>query len=322
VIKGIRNRARLAVSLSGVVVLSLVGSGGASAATPSWDITVTPSPAAVSAGADAGYIVTIRNTGKSNISQVYLTDTTLGTNGTAAQPPVILPTTYAVPSQGSCDAPGVRLSCALGAIRSNRSASVTVAFSTGANATFTRIFEANTTGVAGDNPGSSHGDVLQALGSTTVGSATDPNFAGRFVIDPEAVNDSTALGATNRQSTKVTPPVGAIGVSVADGTSNLTCPASNPCWSEASEIHVANGAVFTKGFKVEVGIYKDLSQTVHGVYHEFDSPHGTVAGESITTTCSKTTPPKTVPCLSVDKQPGGNVVVILWLIENGKIRVY
>jgi uncharacterized repeat protein (TIGR01451 family) len=309
-----------------MLTLSTLGIGSVSAATPSWEMSVTPTPAKVSAGADAGYVVTIKNTGKSNISQVFLTDALAHADGTPAIPDAILDTTYVASSQGSCDPAGTRLDCTLGAIRSGRSATVVVAFSTGTNAILQRVFEANTTGVAGDNPGSSHGDVLQSVGTTTTG--TGDNFSGRFIKDDVLiVRDSEALSTANLQSTKVTAPKGAIGVSVADegDTTAITCPAPVTCSTPTSEIHVDNGAFFKDGFKVEVGAYK-FSGQVPAVYHEFDSPRlvggVTVVGETITANCPKNGTPSAnqIPCFSVNKVGGGDIVVVLWLKENGKIR--
>jgi uncharacterized repeat protein (TIGR01451 family) len=307
--------AAMTLALSGLAI------GSASAATPSWTMSVTSMPASVSVGADAGYRVTISNNGKSNISQVYLTDALVALDGTPAIPGTILSTTYAASTQGSCDAPGVRLTCSLGAIRSGRSASVTVAYASTSDPTFRRIFEANTTGVAGDKSGSSHGDVLQHAGTTLTGSGAD--FAGRFIIDQVLTVGNAPFGAGNNQSTSVNAPQGVIGVSVQDGTLGDACPTAAPCWSETSEIHVDNGAVYRNGFSAAIGIYKDLSQTVHGFYHRFDSPHldGAI-GEYVTATCPKSGTPSAsqIPCLTVTKLSGGSVSIQIWLKENGTIR--
>lgn len=327
-----RIRRRLVLSATLVVALSGLGGGSATAATPSWnDSFVTATPPKVSAGANAGYTVTIINSGMSNLSQVFLTEV-LQTNDTVpveAIPPAYLPINYIDQSQGSCEplsSDGV-LYCALGAIRAGRSATVTVAYPTGANATLKRIFEVNTTGVAGDNQGSSHGDVLQLVGTTTIGSSAD--FSGRFIgaVAPDLiVKNSLVLGTSNRQSTKVTAPGGAIGVNVEDGAGFSPLPCSG-CWSETSEIHVNSGTYYDAGFKVEIGIYKTPASAVHGVYHEFDAPRldadgNVISGESITTTCPKNGTPTAsqLPCFSVSKLPGGSISVTVWLHENGRIR--
>ena len=323
-------RGRLALLATLMVALSSIGIGSVSAATPSWQMSVTPTPAKVTTGADAGYVVTIKNTGKSNIAQVFLTDALIHANGTPAVPDQILDTTFVATSQGSCDPEGTRLNCALGSIRAGRSATVIVAFSTGANPTLVRVLEANTTGVAGDNQGSSHGDVLQGIGITATGSGDD--FAGRFIGDDVAeiltVNNSQDLSTTNLQSTKVNAPKGGIGVSVADEgeTTVITCPATVTCTSPTSEIHIDNGALFSGGFTAEIGAYK-FSGQIRAVYHEFDVPHPdstgalTVKGEVLTPCPKNGTPsPNQIPCFKVTNLPGGNTLVLLWLKENGKIR--
>jgi hypothetical protein len=314
-----RIRRRLGLAAAVTVALASLGGGSVSAATPDWEVSAVATPSAVSAGADAGYIITISNNGGSNISQVYLTDALQNLDGSQlANPAVILGTSYVSSSQGTCDPVGERLACSLGAVRAHKSATVTVAYvvPTGTATPFKRVFEGNTTGVAGDKGGSSHGDVRQDDGTTEVGTGAD--FAGRFIADDVLTVSDAGIGAGNNQSTKVTAPTGAIGVSVKDGSSvpELACAG---CWSETSEIHVNGVAFYSKGFKIEIGIYKDLSQTVHGVVHQFDAGHAP-ASETITTKCSKQSPPAVVPCFSVDKLSGGSISVTVWLKENGTIR--
>jgi hypothetical protein len=317
-------RGRFALATALLLTLSAIGAGSVSAATPGWGTSfVTPTPAKVTTSADAGFTVTIINSGSSNIAQAYLTDALQTTKGnTKAIPPVILPTTYTDTSQGTCDPAGVRLSCSFGAIRAGSSVTVTVAWSTGSSSPFQRIIEINTTGVAGDNKGNSHGDALQLVATTATGSGND--FSGRFIRDDGAlvVNDSLALGSKNKQSTQITAPADAIGVSVADGTSDLACAG---CWSQTSEIHVDSGRVYPNGFSGELGIYKTLAQTVHGFYHQFDVAHldGSV-GELVTTPCPASGTPlaSQIPCFSASPQSNGNVLITFWLKENGKIRVY
>ena len=314
-----RIRRRLGLAAALTVALAGLGGGTVNAATPDWSMDAVATPAAVSAGVDAGYVITISNNGGSNISQVYLTDALQNLAGTEfANPATILPTSYVNPSQGTCDPVGVRLACSLGAIRAHKSATITVAYTVPAGTTspFKRIFEGNTTGVAGDQGGNSHGDVRQAVGSTDIGTGDD--FAGRFIAGTDLVVGDAPIGPGNNQSTKVTAPNGGIGASVKDGSTVPTL-ACTGCWSETSAIYVNAGAFYNKGFKVEVGIYKDLSATVHGVVHQFDAGH-VPASETITTKCSKSTPPAAIPCFSVDKLAGGSISVTVWLNQNGTIR--
>lgn len=311
-----RIRRRLGLVAAVTVALAGLGGGTVSAATPAWNLVAISTPAKVTAGQDAYFNVTIHNTGKSNISQVFLTDATQTDTvpPVLADPQEILPTTFVSPSQGTCDPIGVDLHCALGAIRAGKSATVTVAYSTAGLAQITRVFEGNTTGVAGDNQSASHGDVVQGVATTRTGSG--PDFAGRYIADSELTVADDAIGAGNNQSTKVTAPNGGIGVSVEDGPGVPTFACAG-CWSEASEIHVNGGASYSKGFKVEISVYKDLAQTVRGVNHQTDDG---ALDPVITTKCSKSTPPAVIPCYSVKNLAGGSILVTVWLTQNGVIR--
>ena len=307
-----------ALAAGTALALSVIGAGTASAATPGWSMNVTELPAKVTAGENAGYRVQIFNTGKSNISQVFLTQALITSDGLTHAFPgdTILDTTFVSSTQGTCDAAGTRLYCALGAIRANRSATVVVAFSTAGYDHLVQIFEANTTGVAGDQNNASHGDVLQGVGTTATG--TGGNFAGKFITDTTtAVNDEIGLTADNEQSTKVNVPAGARGVSVADGTdaAPVDCAAAGfTCFSETSEIHVDAGASFGSGFSVEIGIYKDLAQTVQRVIHQFDD--GTF---EVLSKCPKRGTPSN--CFNSANAGGGSILVTVYLTKNGGLRM-
>jgi hypothetical protein len=291
--------------------------GTATAATPSWDMTVTPLPSQVKPGELAGYRVVITNTGTSNISQVFLTNALDTTDDppVSADPYAILDTAYVSTSQGVCDPVGVRLDCTLGAIRKNKSATVVVAYATTPTAAqLLVVFEANTTGVAGDNPGSSHGDVLQGIGLTTTNPSDD--FGGRFVTAGlEDVFNEQTLGTGNLQTTRVGAPALGIGVTVADGApASDWCPT---CTSQSSEVNVNNGATFSNGFKIEIQVSKDLvSGSISTVYHQLDN--GNV--EPITTACPKNGNPNAsqMPCFKVKNLPGGHSLVTIWTKSNGK----
>jgi hypothetical protein len=329
-----RVRRTLPAFVAASMLATALFAGAATAATPSWNIAVTPLPSQVEPGDVAGYRVVITNIGTSNISQVFLTNAldTTDEPPVSADPYEILDTAYVSTSQGTCDPVGERLDCTLGAIRKNKSATVVVAYATPPSAArLLVIFEANTTGVAGDSPGSSHGDVLQGIGLTT----TNPsdNFGGRFLTtDNLVVNNGLGLSADNRQSGTVNAPQLGIGVSIEDGTGvsfdGDGCPVT--CWSETWVLEVDGGAVYGNGFKVEVGVYKDLAETVHGVWHEYDTPHldgdgnPTITGEDITTKCPKKGSPSAgqIPCFSVSNIGGGNILVTVWLKENGKGGMY
>jgi len=316
-LRRLRARRTLLTFLAASLLAVSAFAGTATAATPSWEMSVTSLPSQVKPGDVAGYRVVIKNTGTSNLSQVFLTNA-LDTidNLVSADPYEILDTAYVSTSQGTCDPVGVRLDCTLGAIRAKKSATIVVAYATPPTAAqLLVIFEANTTGVAGDSQGSSHGDVLQGIGLTTTNPSA--NFGGRFVTAGllDVFNDQT-LGSGNLQTTKVGAPALGIGVTVADGTpASDWCPT---CTSESSEVHVNFGTSYPSGFRVDIQVSGGL---VHGsistVYHQLDG--GSV--EAITNTCPKNGAPSAsqMPCFRTKNLPGGDTLVMIWTTVNGKM---
>jgi hypothetical protein len=311
----VRTWPKITVLAALTLLASSIATGSAVAATPNWSMdTVVSLPSAVTPGEAAGYLVTIRNDGPSNIAQLYLT-AYAGTSDDPAPNPVFTSTTA-----GSCPNTGGTLYCTLGNLSSGASVSVTVAFTTPTDATsFSIRFEANTTGATSSDGGTSHGDTIEGVGTTTL--SDDPDFGGRFVTtgNPTVAN-GLALGPGNLQSAKVHAPAVNIPVTVADGdqTTPITCPET--CWSETLELNVGGGTSYPALFKVEIGVHKNLSETVHGFYHVFDA--GQIpAAEDIVTKCPKNGTP-TVPCFSVAKVGGGNILVTVWLEENGKGGLY
>ena len=312
-LRRVRVRRTLMAFVAASMLAGSVFAGSVTAATPNWSMDpVVLLPSAVTPGDVAGYKVTINNAGPSNVSQLYLV-AYLGDTSSPAPTPVFT----SVTPKGSCPNTGGSLYCILGPLKSGKSVTVTAAFTTPADATsFSIRFEANTTGATSSDGGTSHGDTIQQTGTTTL--TNDPDFAGRFVLSGALkVSNGLALGSGNLQSTTVYAPKTGIPVTVADGdqTTPLVCPVT--CWSETSEIHVDSGATFNGLFKVEIGIHKDLSQQVNGVYHEFDD--GQVpASETITTKCPKNGNPS-APCFKVGNLGGGNILVTVYLLKNGKI---
>jgi len=315
-LRRLSRRTLMAFVTASLLAVSVLG-GSASAATPNWDMEpVVLLPSSVTPGEAAGYKVTIRNDGPSNIAQLFLV-AYLGDTDSPAPTPVYTK----VAPKGSCPNTGGSLYCTLGSLKAGKSVTVTVAFTTPTEgATFSIRFVANTTGATSSDGGTSHGDTIDETGTTTL--TSDPDFAGRFVLGNNlTVANGLALGADNHQSTTVYAPASIIPVTVADGdqVTPVVCPAELGCWSQTSEIHVNDG-VPAGIFKVEIGIYKDLSQSVDGVYHEFDAGH-VPASETITTKCPKHGKPSS-PCFTAENIGGGSILVTVWLLENGKISNY
>lgn len=295
------------------MAVSVVG-GPVSAATPNWTMDdVVLLPASVTPGQAAGYEVTIRNGGPSNVSQLFLI-AYLGDTQTAAPNPV-----YSATTGGTCPNTGGTLYCKLGQLKSGKSVTVTAAFTTPTDAaTFSIRFEINTTGATTSDGGSSHGDTIQKTGTTSL--TNDPDFAGSFVLSTTPVANAQGLSSANPQSTKVNPPTPNIPVTVADGAGVTPVNCTIACFSQTSEIHVGRGAIFNGLFKVEIGIHKDLSQTVNGIYHEFDQGH-TPTAETITAKCPKNGNPN-APCFTVANTGGGHILITVYLRENGKIGAF
>ncbi len=319
----LRAMASAAIGLT-LALTAMAGPSPVMGATPTWEIVSTVSlPPAVSPGSDAGYAVTIRNRGPSNISQLFLT-----TDAAAPNP------TYADPSQGSCNASGPLL-CNVGPLRKGRTVTVVVAFptpATGASALNVN-FVWNTTGLGSGGGDSSHGDELIQPASTSLNSSGD--FSGAFVRGIPQVDNDTSLSNSNRQWTRVFVPGTNVPVTVADESAvvgNAGCPVALGCFTGTSEIHVANGAVFANGFKIQIGL--DGSQLAPGTnannldfWHQFDAPRVvggvTVSGELVTEACKFTggsTTPKSLPCVDVTNAGGGDLLATLWLRENGRIQ--
>lgn len=282
----------------------------AAAAPPNWSIDpVTLLPSAVTPGDAAGYQVTIRNGGPSNISQLYLI-AYLGTSTEPAPNPVFTSTT-----RGSCPNTGGTLYCNLGSLRKDQAVSVTVAFPTPSDATsFSVRFEANTTGATTSDGGASHGDAIQQLATTAL--TNDPNFAGRFVTSGlQTVANSQTLSSGNPQTTKVNAPALAIGVTVQDGTpASDWCP---NCDSQTSQVNVNQGALYPQGFRIDIQVSKDLvNGSIETVYHQKDD----LTVEAVTTQCPKNGNPNQnqMPCFKTQNLGGGNTLVIIWTKVNGK----
>jgi hypothetical protein len=291
-----------AVTATALLALSIVGVGTVSAATPNWSMDdVVLLPSTVQAGDSAGYSVTIHNAGPSNISQLYVI-------AYASTNPV-----YSVTTQGTCTNPTGSLFCSVGPLRANSAVTITAAFptpSTGATS-FSVTFEANTTGATTSDGGTSHGDVINKTGTTSLSS--DANFAGRFVYQTSqlTVQNGQDLGAGNKQATKVVAPVTAIPVTVQDGAGytppdlvacNLGSAVCGNLFGEWSSVSVDNGKTFGATFSTYIKFATDLipsgvNKNNFGVYHQYlDPATDTIKQEAISAACT-TKPTSPVPCI-------------------------
>jgi hypothetical protein len=293
----------------------LVAAGPSSAAPPGWTANVVSLPATVHAGADAGYGVTVTNGGKSNISALYVVSTSV-------------PTYVGGRDGAKCTGPGVPLKCTFGALSSGANVQIVVGFRTGSGSSFRAAFEANTTGVAGDKKGNSHGDVLAFAGTTALSS--DKDFGGGFSSDQSAVGDSDVVGRNNVQSTSVTPPIAGVVATVQDGAGagTFTCGAAcvgRTLFGEWSKVTVGDGQpVFDAAhqailFPVTVLVYgkalpKGATASSIDLVHVLDGGAGT---EVLQDRCAPSGP--TLNCVTVT-QVGANFRLTGWVQQNGGFK--
>lgn len=297
---------------TGLIIGMLAVPTAALAGVPNWEIlSVQALPGAVTPGGDAGYAVTIRNNGPSNISQLYF-------YADGAPNP-----TYSASSQGSCANPSGSLFCSLGALRAGQTATIVSAFPTPTSgSSFSVDFFFNTTGLGSGGGDNSHGDELIAVGTTALND--DPNFAGRFVRDSLTVGNGAISGAGNQQSTTVISPVPNIAVTVADGgavTNNPACPTGLVCVLETSQLLVGDGSAQYGLFKVVIRIDKTalrgLSVKSLDVVHLFDDE---TPPEQLGP-CPKQGP-ITTDCATVKGIPGGHAEATIWLSRNGYVKFH
>lgn len=309
-------RARIS-RMGAIVTASLVAAqllaGAVSAAPPRWSMTVDRLPETVANGASAGFRITITNSGPSNISQLYMTDS-----------PIVAPSYIGLPSQGSCTQSGDLL-CTFGALGKGDSVIVTVAYVTpDSGATYDYTALADTTGVAFDAGDNSHGDTLTKTVTTTL--RGDSNFGGGFVPDQLGSVSNGAVDGTNKQSTKLENlPITTL-ATVEDGpTVSFPCKGCGKGVTEWSKITVNSGQTFTAPFKVVIttaGSFSrlDLSKVV--VYHVLDNGTVVVIGDTATERCASATDPGTVPadgCV-FPALVGGNLQLTVYVYQNGGMR--
>jgi hypothetical protein len=309
---------RMTVAATALLGVALLGVGSASAGTPAgWNMTVEPTPAAVSPDQDAGYSITITNSGPSNISQLYLVANDAGN-----------PPTFVSTSQGTCTTDG-GLFCNFGALNANGTPiSVVVAYSTAGatGSSFSVTFELNTTGATYVNAKGSHGTVYAVTGTT--GFATGDS-GGAFVVDDAIVANDQRLGPTNHQSTLVVSPASYIPVTVQDNASGGDCPTTGRLVGECSLVSVGAGHLFAAPFKVVITILgSSLPSAVNTnnlyVVHTYTVLNAdgttTLATETITARCSVEPPSAAqAPCIVVTKV-GKNLQIDIWLLRNGGLH--
>jgi hypothetical protein len=254
-------RRRLGAVAAALIVLTTLMIGMAagpavvSASGPSWDVTVEPIPPNATAGDTAAFLVTIANGGKA-IDKLLL----------GALTPDGATLVASTPSQGSC-AEHESLGCLLGPLAAHGSASVLVVYQTPAEASklkvqfaaAARFGDGDDRRANGDDDDDDDGDwrVIVRSGQVQLISPSDPDFAGRFVLDPSQriVRNDQSIGGSNQHATRVVAPEIGIATWVDDIAGQIAgCGGSGglPCFGAISEIHVNDGAMYGDGFKVVI----------------------------------------------------------------------
>jgi hypothetical protein len=307
---------RLATIASAALLATLLlGTGAVTAATPGWDFqNETALPSKVTPGADAGYSFSIVNTGKSNISQLFLT------TSVNAVP------TYFHNSRNTVCQLSPTLFCDFGALTAGAQIDVVVAYATPATgaATYAPTFQVNGTGVSFTDQNHSHGDTLSTTITTTLNA--NGNFAGGFQIaDGTTYTNNNSLSKKNDQGSSATSSQLLVPVTIEDGLTTFPGTGTDPCGTlrcigDWTDLHVGNGSVGP--VKVTLVLYGPSvpgQATVDniGLWHDGSTPN------PITLRCSDVSSiPNggTAECVTVTKV-GNNFQVVAWLLHNGGLRI-
>jgi uncharacterized repeat protein (TIGR01451 family) len=323
-------RAILALWFTLALVLgAMAGPALTAAAIPSVYISVENAPEATQ-GQLVGFKITVDNQGNSNSSQSMASAT------------VPTGTTYAgvYPSSTGCSVATGVVTCDLGSIPGNTSVTFSLTFQTNAAtpSPVTTTVRGFTTGTPGDPGGNSHGDDFIFVGdlpSITLVSAANGDFSGRFVTTNLVVQNNQTVGSSNLQATKLTAPMGAIGVSVKDGPGvpnlgacTLGPSVCNLLFGQNSNIYVDGNTVFATAFPVTVTFSKfeipgGINETNIAIYHTWTDASG-YHEETISDRCTfaaGSTYPEHPQCLTAKKSSIG-ITVVVWLFHNGTIHAF
>lgn len=342
-----------------VLVLSIIGSGTASAATPAgWSagcgidssLAAGQEPCSgasstlVSAGHTVGFFEWLRNAGPSNISQLYVVGTSSAATA-GAQFTIKDSAGNVVAGPVSCPIASP-LICSVGALNAGQTVYLVAAFTappSTADGSLSVSFDWNSTGIVVTGKNKSHGDAInqtetvQVAGSGNVDAAGDFNFAGTGLTVVDG-----AVGPGNAQQTSVTIAAGQFGAAVADGNQpNPPCKPSLtvgfPSWfkcsslsSETSTLEVGNGATFdnpngagTPGILTTVSFVSAPNQ-LHGghpfVYHYWKVGTSEYA-ELITAPCTFGPAFPGFPTNIGPCLTVGSNSVTFWLTHNGGARM-
>lgn len=332
------------VSVALLVGLLIVVPISTLAATPTWEsagTTLLPSSVKPDANGKsvAGYALSIKNTGNSNISQLKVTawfEQEYHSSTTVSLPPsnysqapkyAAVFVNQSLVTECALAAPVV---CSVGSLGSNQTATLVVAYETtgilqaGVHAWWESTGGGSSFCDAADN---SHGDCLaQNLAGPTFNGSN--NYDGRFVLDylegAGLVANAPVNGSSNPQQVKVWSPAANIAVSVADSNQIVGdpgCPDGYTCVLQAgtAQIQVGNGSNEYGLIKFEVVYDKSLLTGLNfkklTVLHILDD--GTVVEITGSRSCDGSE-----QCVTLSNLPGGGGLLSGYLEENGFIKYH
>lgn len=352
-------RTLTAGSLSVWLLFGLILSMPAStlAATPGWvDAGRQLLPQAVTPDEDgnltAGYAISIRNDGTSNISQVavnaffdqpYVNPPNPGDlvnpfpagapDPTAAnlQPPVYAKA-YINGREiaNACPTPwGAPVMCSLGSLKRSQTATLVVAYQTtatsgaGIHAWWESTGGGSSFCTSGDQ---SHGDCLaQNIGPTSFND-TPGNYGGRFALDRSPVANAPVNGSDNPEQVRVTPPAKTgIAVTVADGdaiTAEPACPAAFTCVLEdgTAEIHVGDGTNQYGLTEIEIEYDKSILNGIN--FQKLTVIHIAQDGNSYEEIPGSRSCTGTKVCATFKNLPGGGGLVTIYVAHSSYIKYH
>lgn len=322
----IRNRlGRVAAILSSAALVLSLGIGTASAATPNWDIEITPTPSAVGVGKDAGFIVVVKNNGPSQINALSVTVTP--TDTPSAPWSYRGPLVYNVGGPATCGST-VPLTCQLGTFVAGQTVTFTVAYpvplSQNGNFDLKVAIKAGTGDTPSDGPkNTSRGDAYDESGFATVRGG---DFDGGFQVGGDSYQTNPALGNRNIQSTALSGAPEGVPVMIEDGiatlaacdsvTDDVACAGLFGEWSRLNVNNGNGGANFATPFKVTLMVRGGPGGNADVQFvHVLDDGSIDVVDE----TCifAGTNPvPTNAECLVATKV-GSNWKIDVWLLRNG-----
>jgi hypothetical protein len=328
-VKSSRMRRLVGVTSAAMLTLAALGAVPASAATPNWNVTFKSLPAAVKAGNDAGWEVTVWNDGASQINALQATIRVEG-DGQPLWWSSMPKSVDGEPTgdNAACSPTSSSLVCQLGTMVDDASATITVAFNAPASAgdkiTIFVDLLAGTGDTTSDGPGKSRGDDDTFDWTTNI--VVNSNYDGGFVVGNDEDDDTYAttgdLRRQNKQNSTVVVDDEHLPVTVEDGPTVTGQCGTVDCGEvigEWTKIDVPNHSgmihvtMFVYGGAVPGGVSADEIYVIH------DPDEGaTYTLNQVDDACPTSGTP-TEECVKVTKT-GNNWKIDVSLEDTGTLR--